>query len=328
MEAGTTPARGTDSATIADLCTRAAELYGDQVAIKHKVDGAWRDVTFAQMGAIVDEVALGLIALGLEPGERVSILCNTRPEWTYADFAISSAGGVVVPVYPTNSPEECEWVVGNSESVFVICEDAKQVAKITAVRDRLPQLRTIIVVDPSGEVGDALPLEEVRRRAHGRDVQELRDRTAAVGPDDPFTFIYTSGTTGPPKGCVLTHGNYRSVVDMVEQRDLFESDEDLVYLFLPLAHAFALLIQLATFDRGVALAYFGGDTKQIIPELMEVKPTYLPSVPRIFEKLYTLAQGQLSAEEIAAIRTVGGRIQDLEVGGEEVPAELREQFAP
>ena len=111
---------------------------------------------------------------------------------------------------------------------------------------------------------------------------------------------------------MLTHGNYRSVLDMVEERDLFEEGDDLVYLFLPLAHAFALLIQLATFDRGVAIAYFGGDAKQIIPELMEVKPTYLPSVPRIFEKLFTLAQGQLAAEEIEQIRTVGGQIQDLE----------------
>src|SRR3982074_3773558 len=169
MEAGTTPAGGTGSTTIADLCARAAEQYGDQVAIKHKVDGAWRDVTFAEMGAIVDEVGLGLISLGLEPGERVSILCNPRPEWTYSDFAISSAGGVVVPVYPTNSPEECEWVVGNSESVFVICENAEQVAKVVAVRARLPVLRKIIVVDPAGDVADAISLEDVRRRGNRRD---------------------------------------------------------------------------------------------------------------------------------------------------------------
>ena len=98
MEAGTTPAHGTGSTTIADLCVRAAEQFADQVAIKHKVDGVWRDVTFAQVGEIVQEIGLGLIALGLQPGERVAILCNTRPEWAYADFAISSAGGVVVPI--------------------------------------------------------------------------------------------------------------------------------------------------------------------------------------------------------------------------------------
>src|SRR3954462_7116161 len=205
MEAGTTPAGSTGSSTIAELGTRAAETFGGHVAIKHKVDGAWHDVTFAQVGEIVQEIGLGLIALGLEPGERVAILCNTRPEWAYADFAISSAGGVVVPIYPTNSPEECEWVAGNSESVFVVCEDAEQVAKIVAVRDRLPALRQIVVVDPAGDVADAIALDDVRAQGAGQDPQALAERTAAVGPGDPFTFIYTSGTTGPPKGCVLTH---------------------------------------------------------------------------------------------------------------------------
>jgi long-chain acyl-CoA synthetase len=328
MEAGTTPAQGTGSKTIADLCAAAVEQYADRVAIRTKVDGEWRDLTFTQVGEIVTEIGLGLVDLGIEPGERVSILCNTRPEWTFADFAISAAGAVVVPIYPTNSPEECEWVAGNSESVAVVCEDASQVAKIVAVRERLPQLRRLIVIDPSGDVADAVSLDEVRERGRGRDAAELRARTEAISPEDPFTFIYTSGTTGPPKGCVLSHGNYRSVLDMVNERGLFATGDDLVYLFLPLAHAFALLIQLGAFDTGTSIAYFGGDTTQIIPELMEVKPTYLPSVPRIFEKLYTLAQKQLTPEEIETIRSLGGRIQDLEVAGEPVPEDLREEFAP
>jgi long-chain acyl-CoA synthetase len=327
MEAGTTPAQGTGSATIADLCAAAAARYGEHVAIKHKVDGAWRDVTFAAVGEIVSEVGRGLIALGLAPGERVAILCNTRPEWAYASFAISSAGGVVVPIYPTNSPDECEWVAGNSESVFVVCEDAEQVAKIVAVRDRLPQLREIIVVDPAGDVADAISLDDLRAKAAGVEARELADRTAAVGPGDPYTFIYTSGTTGPPKGCVLTHGNYRSVLDMVNERGSIGGEDDLIYLFLPLAHAFALLIQLAAVDLGTPIAYYGGDTKAIVGELMEVKPTYLPSVPRIFEKLYTLAQQQLTPAELDTIRSVGGQIADLEARGEAVPQELRDQFA-
>src|SRR4051795_4773627 len=185
MEAGTTPAQGTGSATIADLCASAAAQYGDQVAIKYKVDGAWRDVTFARVGETVTEIGLGLIALGLQPGERVAILCNTRPEWAYASFAISSAGGVVVPIYPTNSPDECEWVAGNSESVIVICEDAEQVAKVVAVRERLPRLRQLVVIDPSGDVADAVSLDEIRERGRGRDAAELRARTEAIRPDDP-----------------------------------------------------------------------------------------------------------------------------------------------
>ena len=323
MEAGTKQTTG--SRTIADLLPRAAQTFASRTAVKHKVDGEWRDVTFAEVGDVVTEIALGLIDLGIEPGERVCLLANTRPEWTYADFAITGTGAVVVPIYPTNSPEECEWVASNSDAVAVVCEDASQLAKIAAVRDRLPSLRHLIAIDPAE---GAVSIDELRERGRSRDRAELEARHDAIGPDDPFTFIYTSGTTGPPKGCVLTHGNYRSVLDMVESRDLFQDDDDLVYLFLPLAHAFALLIQLATFDRGVALAYFGGDSKQIIPELMEVHPTYLPSVPRIFEKLFTLAQQQLSQEEIAQIRDVGGRIQDLEAHGEVVPADLRAAFEP
>src|SRR3954452_402719 len=323
MEAGT-KRQTTGSRTISDLLPRAAQIFADKVALKHKVDGEWRDVTYAEVGETVTEIALGLIDLGIERNERVCILANTRPEWTYADFAITTAGCAVVPIYPTNSPEECEWVAGNSDAVAVICEDAGQAAKIEEVRGSLPHLRHIVLMEGDGE----LTLASLRERGRGRDRTELEARTEDVKAEDPFTIIYTSGTTGPPKGCVLTHGNYRAVMDMVEERNLFESDDDLVYLFLPLAHAFALLVQLATFDRGVAIAFFGGDTRQIIPEIMEVKPTYLPSVPRIFEKLFTLAQGQLSPEEIETIRTVGGKIEDLQIHGEEVPAELREQLAP
>ncbi len=333
MEATTAPAaarQSTGSNTIADLLPKAVEQYGDKTAVRYKdtASGEWKDVSYRGVGDIVFEIGRGLVDLGIEPGDRVSLLCNTRPEWTYADFAISTAGAVVVPIYPTNSAEECEWVAGNSDSVAVVCEDASQVAKIVEVRDSLPNLRHILVIDASGETADAIALDEVRERGRGRDLAELMQRAEAVTKDDPYTFIYTSGTTGPPKGCVLTHGNYRAIVDSVGERGLLESDDDLTYLFLPLAHAFALLIQLASFDVGAPIAYFGGDTKQIIPELAEVKPTYLPSVPRIFEKLYTMAQGNLQPEQIQAIREIGGRVKDLEVRGEAIPEDLAKQWEP
>jgi long-chain acyl-CoA synthetase len=328
MEVGTAVTQSTGSKTIADLMVRAAEQFADRVAVRHKVDGDWRDVTFAEVGEIVREIGLGLIDLGIAPGERVALLCNTRPEWTYCDFAITSTGAVVVPIYPTNSPEECEWVAGNSESVAVVCEDAAQVAKILAVRERLPALRTIVVIDPAGETADAIALEEVRERARGRDGAELDARTAAVAPEDPFTFIYTSGTTGPPKGCVLTHGNYRQVVTMLESAGAVQDDE-LTYLFLPLAHAYALLIQLVNFDIGTTIAYFGGDSTQIVPEIQQVSPTYLPSVPRIFEKIYTLAlasQPPEVQERMQAAAKLGVKVRDLQIRGEEVPPELLTPF--
>src|SRR6185436_4110924 len=175
---------------------------------------------------------------------------------------------------------------GNSESRFIVCEDAAQVAKITEVRGELPALEVVIVVDPSDDLGDAVSLENLRERDRGRDAAEVAERTAAVKPEDPYTFIYTSGTTRPPKGCVLSHGNYREVLSSCESISALESGE-VAYLYLPLAHSYALLIQLLAIDLGSTIAYFGGDTKQIIAELNEVHPTYLPSVPRIFEKIYT-----------------------------------------
>jgi long-chain acyl-CoA synthetase len=328
MEAGTAASHSTGSRTIADLVGCAAEQFTDRVAVRHKVDGDWRDVTYAEVGDVVREIGLGLIDIGIAPGERVSLLCNTRPEWTYCDFAITSAGAVVVPIYPTNSPEECEWVAGNSESVAVVCEDAGQAAKILAVRERLPALRTLVVIDPAGETADAISLDEVRERGRGRDASELEARTAAVRPEDPFTFIYTSGTTGPPKGCVLTHGNYRRVVTMLESAGAVQ-DEEVTYLFLPLAHAYALLIQLVNFDVGTTIAYYGGDSTQIVPELQQVRPTYLPSVPRVFEKIYTLAlssQAPEVQEKMRAAAKLGVQVRDLQVRGEEVPPELLAPF--
>jgi long-chain acyl-CoA synthetase len=328
MEAGTAASHSTGSRTIADLMVCAAEQFADRVAVRHKVDGDWRDVTYAEVGDVVREIGLGLIDIGIAPGERVSLLCNTRPEWTYCDFAITSAGAVVVPIYPTNSPEECEWVAGNSESVAVVCEDASQVAKIVAVRERLPALRTIVVIDPGGDTADAISLDEVRERGHGREASELEARTAAVRPEDPFTFIYTSGTTGPPKGCVLTHGNYRRVVTMLESAGAVQ-DEEVTYLFLPLAHAYALLIQLVNFDVGTTIAYYGGDTTQIVPELQQVRPTYLPSVPRVFEKIYTLAlssQAPEVQEKMRAAAKLGVQVRDLQIRGEDVPPELLAPF--
>jgi long-chain acyl-CoA synthetase len=317
--------RATGSSTIADLIGLAAERYGDAPAIRHKRDGAWKDVSYAELSGIVSEVGRGLIDLGIAPGDRVAILCATRPEWTYADFGITSTGAVAVPIYPTNSPEECQWVAGNSEARVVVCEDAEQVAKIRAVQGDLPALETIVVVDPAGDTGDAISLDELRERGRGRDPEELAERARAVTREQPYTIIYTSGTTGPPKGCVLSHGNYRDVVSMVEQDAVVQAG-DVAYLFLPLAHSFALLIQLTALDLGATLAYFGGDPKQIIPELSEVRPTYLPSVPRIFEKLYTLVTAHGDAEQIKAATQVGLKVRALQAGGQEVPAELQAHF--
>jgi long-chain acyl-CoA synthetase len=333
-----TTASTTGSSTIADLIPRAAAAHGESTAIRYKRDGAWQDVSYSQLAEIVQEVGLGLIDIGVAAGERLCILANTRPEWSYADMGATSAGAVVVPIYQTNSPEECLWVISDSDASTIVCEDAAQLEKIAAIRERVPGLRRIVVIDAPGadasaavKALDAMTLDEVRERGRSRSADELDARRAAVRAQDPFTFIYTSGTTGPPKGCVLTHGNYRAIIDMVGEAGEIQGDE-VIYLYLPLAHSFALLIQLAVFDLGGTLAYFGGDTKQIVPELMEVKPTYLPSVPRVFEKIYTLAQAAIQSkspeeqEQAKAAIALGVKVRDMLNRGEEVPAELQKPF--
>jgi long-chain acyl-CoA synthetase len=278
--------RGTKSATLADLLPRAAELYGSSPAIRYKDADRWVSRSFDEVSETVRSLALGLIDLGVARGDKVSILANTRPEWTYADFAALSIGAVVVPIYQTNSPEECRYVLENSDSKVVVVEDDEQMEKIRAVRDDLPLLEHVVRM--TGSSSDAISLEELASRGDSHDPAEWEERWSAVRPEDVCTFIYTSGTTGPPKGCIITHGNYRAMLDMVNETSVVEP-EDVTYLYLPLAHSFALLVQLGSFDLGATIAYWERDPLKILPNLAEVKPTYFPSVPRIFEKIYTAA---------------------------------------
>jgi long-chain acyl-CoA synthetase len=285
--------RGTHSKTIADLLPLAAEFYGPQTAVKFKQDGQWIDRSFSEVLEIVRPLAFGLVELGVAKGDRVSILGNTRPEWTYFDFAALSIGAVVVPIYQTNSPEECRYVLDNSDSKVVVVEDAEQLEKVRAVRNQLPQLQHVVLM--SGSAEDAISMEDLAAKGASGDDARWKELYEAVTPADICTFIYTSGTTGPPKGCIISHGNYRSMLDMVNDVSVIE-DEDVAYLYLPLAHSFALLIQFGTFDLGTTLAYWERDPLKILPNLAELKPSYFPSVPRIFEKIYTAATSTIEKE--------------------------------
>jgi long-chain acyl-CoA synthetase len=314
--------------TVAVLPRSAMERFGDRAAARHKLDGEWRELSYAKVGRAIEEIALGLVDLGIERGDRVGILADTRVEWTLASYGISAAGAVVVPIYPTNSPRECEWVVGNSGARAVVCENAGQAAKIGEVRGALPELAHVIGIEPG--VGE-LTLDDLRARGGGGDMDGLHARQAEVEPNDAYTIVYTSGTTGPPKGVVLTHGNAMSVCRMVEEI-AFVKPGEVTYLYLPLAHVFALTAQLATFDQGTTLIYFSGDTKQILPEIIETKPTYLPSVPRIFEKLYAAAmkmQEQASEEDRERFRRavkLGVEVRRRREHGEPVAEELERAF--
>src|SRR4051794_1003692 len=326
MEAGTaaTPSK-TGSTTMADLAAIAASSYGDAPALKHKVGDKWVATSYGELGATVSEVARGLIDLGIERGDRVAILAHTRPEWTHANLGILASGAASVSIYQTNSPEECHYVLDHSESRAVFVEDEEQLAKVREIRDQLPALDYVIAFEgASGD--DVITLDQLRERGRSRSQSELEERTASVTPEDACVFIYTSGTTGPPKGVILTHGNYRAMCDMIpESRSIGEGQS--VYLFLPLAHAFALLIQFVALELGSTVAYWQKDPQKIISDLMEVKPSYFPSVPRIFEKIYTLATSSAEdPEKLQQAVKVGVTVRQMRERGEEVPAELQAGF--
>ncbi len=321
--------RGTESKTLADLLPRAAQLYGDAPAVRYREDGAWVSRGFDQVLETVRALSLGLIDLGVQRGDKVSILANTRPEWTYFDFAALSAGAVVVPIYQTNSPEECQYVLENSDARVVVVEDEEQMEKVRAVRDRLPMLEHVMRMTGSSE--DAISIGDLEARGAGRDAAEWEARWNSVGPEDICTFIYTSGTTGPPKGCIISHGNYRAMLDMVNATSVVQP-EDVSYLYLPLAHSFALLIQFGSFDLGATLAYWERDPLKILPNLAELKPTYFPSVPRIFEKIYTAAtsgmekEGGLKKAVFEWSIGVGKRMREVERSGRRPGFLLRKQY--
>jgi long-chain acyl-CoA synthetase len=321
--------RGTNSKTVADLLPKAAELYGPNVAVQYKEGDQWVSKTFAEVREIVLPLALGLVELGIQKGDRVSILGNTRPEWTYFDFAALSIGATVVPIYQTNSPEECRYVLENSDSKVVVVEDAEQLEKVRQVRDQLPLLEQIVLM--TGNAEDALSTDELAAKG-SNDASRWEQLYSAVTPEDICTFIYTSGTTGPPKGCIISHGNYRAMLDMVKETSVIE-EGDLTYLYLPLAHSFALLIQLGSYDLGTAIAYWERDPLKILPNLAELKPSYFPSVPRIFEKIYTAAtsamekEGGLKKAIFNWAINVGAKMREVERSGRKPGFLLQRQYA-
>ena len=332
METATvsSPEAATRSTTIADLLPLAVERFGPEPAVRYKDEsGAWASKTFDEVGDIVRRLSLGLMELGIEKGDKVSILANTCAEWTYFDFAALTAGATVVPIYQTNSPEECRYVLENSDAKAVFVEDDEQMEKIRQVRDSAPKLEHVVRM--TGSSDDAISFDDLIARGAERKESEWEERWRSVTPEDICTFIYTSGTTGPPKGCVISHGNYRSMCDMGEEQSVLEPGRT-TYLYLPLAHSFALLIQLLSFDVGGVMAYWERDPLKILPNLAEVKPHYFPSVPRIFEKIYTAATAK--AEKSGGIQKrifwwaigVGKKVREVERQGRKPGFLLQRQY--
>jgi long-chain acyl-CoA synthetase len=282
--------RPTVGSTVGAIALAAAERHAGEALTR---PGA-PPVTYREFGRAIREIAGGLAALGLEGGDRVSILAGTRPEWTLADFGALCAGAVVVPIYHTNSPQECAYVLAHAEVRAVICEDAHQAAKVAAVRGTCPTLEHVIVME--GDAEDAMSLDDLRARGASGPPDVCERRLAAVRADDVATIVYTSGTTGPPKGCLITHGNLLAMVRMYDQQLQLSAAPPVVYLYLPLAHSLARVAQIVTIDVGGTLAFWGGDPKAIVGELAQIRPTHFPSVPRVFEKIHAGVLGTVAEQ--------------------------------
>src|SRR5947199_8036150 len=273
--------------------------------------GHWREVSWNEAGRTVDELAHGLLARGIGKGDAFGIVSRTRLEWTLFDFALALVGGITAPVYPSSSANEVAYVLQHSEAVGALVEDESQLAKIEPLG--LPHVLTLQNLDELRTDGIAFAQEHPGA---------LDQAAAGVGEDDLYTYIYTSGTTGPPKGCMISHRNYYAMTSSIERIDDLWLDEDVMLLYLPLAHNFGRLMTLWGAYSGFTIA-FCPDPYAVAEVLPLVRPTLLPSVPRVYEKAHTAVISKL--EGASGLRR---RLGDWALGvGRRVSA-LRQQEKP
>ncbi|MFD5112515.1 AMP-dependent synthetase/ligase [Streptomyces sp. NPDC058391] len=275
---------------LTDLIRRNAAQHPDVAVLARKVAGVWADVTATQFLAEVRAAAKGLIAAGIQPGDRVALMSRTRFEWVQLDFAIWSAGAVTVPVYETSSAEQVQWILGDSGAVAVIVESEEHAASVESVRPGLPGLRDIWQIDKGG-------VEQLT--SAGAEITDavVDERAATARADDPATIVYTSGTTGRPKGCVLTHRSFFAECGNAVERlkPLFRTGECSVLLFLPAAHVFGRLVEVAAVMAPIKLGCVP-DIKNLTEELASFRPTLILGVPRVFEKVYNSARAKAQAD--------------------------------
>ncbi len=278
------------SGSLVDDIVDNAQTAPHRIALSVNRGGAWVGVTSQQFLDQVKAVAKGIVASGVEPGQRVGIMSRTRYDWTVADYAIWYAGATVVPIYETSSAEQVEWILGDSNAVGVFLESAKNKKVFDEVSDRLPDCTRAWIFDDGA-------LDTLAAAGAGISDEELEKRRATLNPESLATIIYTSGTTGRPKGCMLTHGNFMFEVSNIVagMPQLFTVQGASTLLFLPLAHVFGRIIQLGCIHSGTRLGH-APDVKNLLGDLQSFQPTFLLAVPRVFEKVFNSAQQKATAE--------------------------------
>jgi long-chain acyl-CoA synthetase len=284
--------------TLCELFYRSVDTFQKSAHLKVKRDGAWRDIGSAAFLSTVEELSMGLRGLGLDRGDRVAILSENRPEWAYADLATLCAGALDAPIYASLTPAQILYILNDCGAKVIFISNAAQAAKVAEVRAQAPQLQHVIAMDPIN-APDVLSFQAVceqGRAALAEDPRAVRLRAAEAKPDDVATLIYTSGTTGDPKGVMLTHDNLISNVVAARKVISDLSPGDLSLSFLPLCHIFERMGgHYLMLYSGITIAY--AESVEKVPQnMLDVRPTLMFSVPRLYEKIYARVHEKVAAD--------------------------------
>jgi long-chain acyl-CoA synthetase len=275
--------------TLCDILTNLEANFRKPALLRYKAGGVWRDISTEEFAATVRSLALGLQSIGVRKGDRVAILSENRPEWTTFDHAILNLGAVTVPIYSTLLTEQVRFILDNSQAKVLIVSSTAQLEKVLPVLPALPGLQSTVVLDapPSGLPARAVPWTDLLRAgesAHSTDPPRFAETRSQVTAADLASILYTSGTTGDPKGVMLTHGNFASNVNATLRIIPF-SDTDVTLSFLPLTHVFERMVEFAYLAAGATIVY-AESIDAVAQNLLEIHPTVMAAVPRVFEKVH------------------------------------------